>query len=170
MSGFLTLFIFCSLFAFGASPGQSSLILLGCLLILPAIKSKETWLKLGIITWKSRRMKWYKVDIHEHRLNFDEQEHTLETTMITKEPSLSRGLELDQAAERLVRDGQNVLTPPKKKSTLRKANFQNTYLGGNLIAVAFLNAFIEFYQLQKVDAILASCLAMIPEAEVGDLT
>jgi hypothetical protein len=31
-----------------------------------------------------------------------------------------------------------------------------------LIAVAFLNAFIEFYQLQKSEAILASFLAMIP--------
>lgn len=43
-----------------------------------------------------------------------------------------------------------------------KDNFQNTYLGGILIAVAFLNAFIEFYQLQKSEAILASFLAMIP--------
>jgi len=41
-------------------------------------------------------------------------------------------------------------------------NIQNTYLGGILIAVAFLNAFIEFYQLQKSEAILASFLAMIP--------
>lgn len=41
-------------------------------------------------------------------------------------------------------------------------NFQNTYLGGILIAVAFINAFIEFYQLQKSEAILASFLAMIP--------
>ena len=41
-------------------------------------------------------------------------------------------------------------------------NFQNTYLGGILIAVAFLNAFIEFFQLQKSEAILASFLAMIP--------
>ena len=43
-------------------------------------------------------------------------------------------------------------------------NFQNTYLGGILIAVAFINAFIEFYQLQKSEAILASFLAMIPPA------
>jgi sodium/potassium-transporting ATPase subunit alpha len=46
--------------------------------------------------------------------------------------------------------------------SIAKANFQNTYLGGILIAVAFLNAFIEFYQLQKSEAILASFLAMIP--------
>ena len=41
-------------------------------------------------------------------------------------------------------------------------NFANTYLGGILIGVAFLNALIEFYQLQKSEAILASFLAMIP--------
>ncbi len=46
----------------------------------------------------------------------------------------------------------------------RQTNFQNTYLGGILIAVAFINAFIEFYQLQKSEAILASFLAMIPPA------
>ncbi|KAJ6606312.1 aminophospholipid-transporting P-type ATPase [Mycena vulgaris] len=51
-----------------------------------------------------------------------------------------------------------------------KANFANTYLGGILIAVAFLNAFIDCtlhgrhlgYQVQKSEAILASFLAMIP--------
>jgi sodium/potassium-transporting ATPase subunit alpha len=46
--------------------------------------------------------------------------------------------------------------------THRQNNFANTYLGGILIGVAFLNAFIEFYQLQKSEAILASFLAMIP--------
>lgn len=43
-----------------------------------------------------------------------------------------------------------------------KGNFQNTYLGGILIAVAFLNAFIDWYQVQKSEKILASFLAMIP--------
>jgi sodium/potassium-transporting ATPase subunit alpha len=33
-----------------------------------------------------------------------------------------------------------------------------------LIGVAFLNAFIEWYQMQKSEAILASFLAMIPPA------
>ena len=46
--------------------------------------------------------------------------------------------------------------------TAQKDNFPNTYLGGILIGVAFLNALIEFYQLQKSEAILASFLAMIP--------
>jgi sodium/potassium-transporting ATPase subunit alpha len=52
---------------------------------------------------------------------------------------------------------------PLRLSTLfPQDNIQNTYLGGILISVAFLNAFIEFYQLQKSEAILASFLAMIP--------
>ena len=41
-------------------------------------------------------------------------------------------------------------------------NKSNEYLGGILIGVAFLNAFIEWYQLQKSEAILAGFLAMIP--------
>ena len=61
-----------------------------------------------------------KVDIAEHRLKFDELENALETSMITKEPSQSRGLELKEVAERLARDGKNILTPPKKKSAFRK--------------------------------------------------
>ncbi|KAL0070554.1 hypothetical protein AAF712_002393 [Marasmius tenuissimus] len=43
-----------------------------------------------------------------------------------------------------------------------KDNFANTYLGAILILVAFLNAFIDWYQIQKSEAILASFLAMIP--------
>ena len=38
----------------------------------------------------------------------------------------------------------------------------NPVLCGILIGVAFRNTFIEFYQLQKSEAILASFLAMIP--------
>ncbi|GJE88013.1 aminophospholipid-transporting P-type ATPase [Phanerochaete sordida] len=131
------------------------------------------------------------VDLYEHRLAFPELSKTLETAIDTKDPSSSYGLTSEDAKARLARDGPNVLTPPKKKSALRKYfdclltmfnillifagileyvllgidfkdSFANTYLGGILIAVAFLNAFIEFYQLQKSEAILASFLAMIP--------
>ncbi|OBZ75130.1 Potassium-transporting ATPase alpha chain 2 [Grifola frondosa] len=131
------------------------------------------------------------VDVHEHHLSFEELGNELDTAIDTKDPSQSHGLSSDEAKRRLARDGRNVLTPPKKKSALRKYydclmtmfnillmiagvleyillgvsfkdNFPNTYLGGILIAVAFLNAFIEFYQLQKSEAILASFLAMIP--------
>ncbi|KZT74065.1 aminophospholipid-transporting P-type ATPase [Daedalea quercina L-15889] len=132
-----------------------------------------------------------KVDITEHTLPFDQLGAALDTSIDTKDPSASFGLTADEAKARLARDGRNVLTPPKKKSAFRKymdcfltmfnilliiagileyillgidfkGNFQNTYLGGILIAVAFINAFIEFFQLQKSEAILASFLAMIP--------
>ncbi|KIM87383.1 hypothetical protein PILCRDRAFT_772356 [Piloderma croceum F 1598] len=131
------------------------------------------------------------VDIQEHHLSFEELKQAHNASFDTKDPAQSPGLTSEDAKARLARDGQNILTPPKKKSALRKyfdclntmfnilliiagileyvllgidfkANFQNTYLGGILIAVAFLNAFIEFYQLQKSEAILASFLAMIP--------
>ncbi|KAI0692233.1 aminophospholipid-transporting P-type ATPase [Cytidiella melzeri] len=132
-----------------------------------------------------------EVDLTEHKLSFDELTKVLDTRFDTKDPGLSFGLTTEEAKARLARDGPNILTPPKKKSAWRKywdclrtmfnillivagileyvllgidfkGNFQNTYLGGILIAVAFLNAFIEFYQLQKSEAILASFLAMIP--------
>jgi hypothetical protein len=133
------------------------------------------------------------VDLSEHTLAFPALAAALEADMDTKDPAASTGLSDAEAAARLARDGPNQLTPPKKKSALQKYldclsslfnvlliiagileyillgidpkdNFQNTYLGGILIAVAFLNAFIEFYQLQKSEAILASFLAMIPPA------
>ncbi|KAI0093821.1 aminophospholipid-transporting P-type ATPase [Irpex rosettiformis] len=132
-----------------------------------------------------------KVDIIEHTFGFDALRKELDTQIDTKDPSCSFGITAEEATTRLARDGPNVLTPPKKKSALRKYfdclvtmfnilliiagileyvllgidfkdSFANTYLGGILIAVAFLNAFIEFYQLQKSEAILASFLAMIP--------
>ncbi|KAH9911673.1 aminophospholipid-transporting P-type ATPase [Epithele typhae] len=131
------------------------------------------------------------VDITEHKLAFKDLEAALDTTFDPKQPAMSPGLNADEAKARLGRDGANILTPPKKKSALRKyydclmtmfnillilagileyillginfkENFANTYLGGILIGVAFLNALIEFYQLQKSEAILASFLAMIP--------
>ena len=61
-----------------------------------------------------------KVDITEHRLKFDDLENALATSMITKDPSESRGLDPREAAERLARDGKNILTPPKKKGAFRK--------------------------------------------------
>ncbi|CDO71883.1 hypothetical protein BN946_scf184940.g30 [Trametes cinnabarina] len=140
---------------------------------------------------KGDETKLDNVDLHEHKLSFKELEAELVTALDPKDPERSPGLSTDEAKARLSRYGQNILTPPKKKSALRKYwdclmtmfnilliiagileyillgvdfkdNFPNTYLGGILIAVAFLNAFIEFYQLQKSEAILASFLAMIP--------
>ncbi|CAA7265292.1 unnamed protein product [Cyclocybe aegerita] len=131
------------------------------------------------------------VDIFEHKLSFERLEDTLKTHFDVKDPAQSFGLTTHQAKQRLQENGPNVLTPPKKRSAFRKflnrlftmfnillmvagvleyvllgidfhGNFQNTYLGGILILVAFINASIDFYQIQKSEAILASFLAMIP--------
>ncbi|KAF5349512.1 hypothetical protein D9756_009023 [Leucocoprinus leucothites] len=131
------------------------------------------------------------LDISEHNLSFDAIENTFGTSFDHKEAPKSRGLTEQEAKTRLQRDGPNVLTPPKKRSALMKfidrlftmfnillivagileyillaidfkANFSNTYFGAILIGVAFINAFVDFYQLQKSEAILASFLAMIP--------
>ena len=61
-----------------------------------------------------------KVDITEHRLPFAELGKALETNIDPKEPGSSYGLTSEEAKERLARYGSNVLTPPKKKSALRK--------------------------------------------------
>ncbi|KAJ7891269.1 aminophospholipid-transporting P-type ATPase [Mycena olivaceomarginata] len=136
------------------------------------------------------------VDITEHSVPLASLGETLKTSIDTKDPGNSHGLTAAEAAARLARDGPNLLTPPKKRSPLRqyidrlltmfnvllivagileyillgidfKNNFANTYLGGILIAVAFLNAFIDctsilLHFVQKSEAILASFLAMIP--------
>ncbi|KAF9533592.1 aminophospholipid-transporting P-type ATPase [Crepidotus variabilis] len=140
---------------------------------------------------KNRKAEEANVDIHEHKLPLGAMGDALKTSFNHKDPGSSSGLTADEARKRLQENGPNVLTPPKKKSAIRKfmdrlltmfnillivagileyvllgidfhANFQNTYLGGILILVAFVNASIDFYQIQKSEAILASFLAMIP--------
>jgi sodium/potassium-transporting ATPase subunit alpha len=142
---------------------------------------------------KQRKLEEANLDIQEHKLPLDAMADTFKTNFNTKDPGHSLGLTAAEAGRRLQQDGANVLTPPPKKSALRKflerlftmfnillmvagvlvyillgidfkANFANTYLGAILIAVAFINAGIDFYQIQKSEAILASFLALIPPA------
>ena len=61
------------------------------------------------------------VDIKEHQLSLVDLAETLKTSFEPKNPSASYGLTADDAATRLKTDGPNMLTPPKKKSALRKA-------------------------------------------------
>lgn len=68
------------------------------------------------------------VDIHEHQLSYNNLEDELKTTFDTKDPGQSYGLTSDEAKARLKRDGPNVLTPPKKKSALRKVLSPHTVL------------------------------------------
>ena len=65
------------------------------------------------------------VDINEHMLSFKDLQAELDTTFDAKDPGLSPGLTGDDAKTRLSRDGPNVLTPPKKKSALRKVRKSN---------------------------------------------
>ncbi|KAJ7491121.1 aminophospholipid-transporting P-type ATPase [Mycena latifolia] len=145
----------------------------------------------GHLEEKKAGVEQANVDIQEHRVPLANLGETMGTSIDTKDPGGSHGLTAAEAAARLQRDGPNILTPPKKRSPLRqyidrlmtmfnillifagileyvllgidfRNNFANTYLGGILIAVAFLNAFIDWYQVQKSEAILASFLAMIP--------
>lgn len=60
------------------------------------------------------------VDIQEHRLSFSKFSETLHTSIDTKDAANSYGLTTAEAQIRLQRDGPNVLTPPQKKSALRK--------------------------------------------------
>lgn len=59
-------------------------------------------------------------DILEHRLPIETLLVELQTSFDIKDPGRSTGLKADEAHTRIQRDGPNVLTPPKKKSGLRK--------------------------------------------------
>lgn len=63
-----------------------------------------------------------KMDITEHSLSLDDLENTFLTSFVVKEPTASHGLTPKEAADRLIRDGKNILTPPKKKSAFMKVN------------------------------------------------
>ncbi|KAK0713196.1 hypothetical protein B0T26DRAFT_753337 [Lasiosphaeria miniovina] len=131
------------------------------------------------------------VDIDEHLMPHADVAERYETSINMKKPGDSLGLTTQQAEELLREHGPNILTPPKKRHPILKyldalkslfnlllifagileyillgvdfkSNFQNTYLGAILILVAFLNAFIDFYQQQKSQALLESFLNMIP--------
>ncbi|KAK9728457.1 hypothetical protein K7432_001060 [Basidiobolus ranarum] len=131
------------------------------------------------------------LDITEHLMTIDQISQKYNTFVNTTKPAESTGISLDQAAKGLVEYGHNILTPPKTKHPIilylecvaglfnlllilagilqyvllaidPVENQANIYLGAILILVALLNAFIEFFQMIKSAAILASFLNMIP--------
>jgi len=140
---------------------------------------------------KNRNEEAKNVDITEHLEDISVVAERYKTGINLAKPAESKGLDSSIADQRLHENGPNILTPPKKKSALVryleslaslfnlllifagileyvllgidfKDNFANTYLGAILIFVAFANAFIEFYQVQKSQAILESFLNLIP--------
>ncbi|KAJ3152839.1 hypothetical protein HDU89_001044 [Geranomyces variabilis] len=131
------------------------------------------------------------LDISEHMLPIAEIQKKLSVVVTPEKPASSPGLSTAEAAKRLTEQGPNQLSPPKKRHPILKfldhllglfnlmllvagiasyillaidfeGNKPNLWLGGILILVAFLNAFIEFYQGQKSAAILESFLNLIP--------
>ncbi|KAI9480653.1 MAG: hypothetical protein EXX96DRAFT_563651 [Benjaminiella poitrasii] len=132
-----------------------------------------------------------QIDITEHLLSPQECAEKYGTHIELSKATESKGLTSQQASNILTETGPNVLSPPKKRHPILKyfdcvvklfnlllifagildyillgidfeANFANTYLGAILIGVSLLNAFIEFYQEQKSQALLDSFLNMVP--------
>ncbi|KAH6665831.1 hypothetical protein B0J14DRAFT_492032 [Halenospora varia] len=111
------------------------------------------------------------VNIDEHLLPHSHVAQRYSTNINLEKPGESHGLSTAEAEESLKAHGPNILTPPKKRHpVLVFLGFVTslfnllliTYLGAILIAVAFINAFIEFYQQYKSQALLESFLNMIP--------
>ncbi|KND04182.1 Na,H/K antiporter P-type ATPase, alpha subunit [Spizellomyces punctatus DAOM BR117] len=132
-----------------------------------------------------------KVDLNEHLLSFEEIQKLHKTSFDARKPVASAGLTPTEVTQRQAEHGPNILTPPKQKSLLLLyleclanlfnlllliagvftyilygidpvGNYLNLYVGAILLGVALLNAFIEFYQLQKSAAILRSFMNMVP--------
>lgn len=68
----------------------------------------------------SKKSEFENVDIREHGLSLSGLAEELDTSFDIKNASASAGLTNEEAQARLARDGKNILTPPKKKSALRK--------------------------------------------------
>ncbi|EGF82503.1 hypothetical protein BATDEDRAFT_86311 [Batrachochytrium dendrobatidis JAM81] len=135
--------------------------------------------------------KQQQVDVNEHLLSLEEVEKKYSVSVDAVKPTLSKGLSPAEAIKRLEQYGPNQLSPPKKRHPFLRfmdhllglfnlmllvsgiaayillainpsANAQNVYVGAILIIVAFMNASIEFYQVQKSQSILESFLNLIP--------
>ncbi|CAB4389242.1 unnamed protein product [Rhizophagus irregularis] len=132
------------------------------------------------------------IDIDEHLYKPEEIAKRYRVDIDTYKPAESRGLSTKEVEKLMEESGPNVLTPPPKKhpflkylECLRnlfnillmisgaftlivlaidyKNNQSNTYLGAILFGVAFLNAYIQYYQIKKSASILESFLHMIPQ-------
>ncbi|KAF9579137.1 hypothetical protein BGW38_004735, partial [Lunasporangiospora selenospora] len=132
------------------------------------------------------------IGITEHLFPSEEIASRFGVSIDTDKPSNSKGLDSSIAAQRLAENGPNILSPPKQISPFMKfihcltslfnlllvlagilnyvllavnpqANKVSTYLGAILIIVAFINAIIEFYQIQKSAAVLQSFLNLMPQ-------
>lgn len=121
----------------------------------------------------------------EHLLTLEELSLKLETRICPEKPAASLGITDDEAAERLQRFGPNMLSPPAKKHAILiyldhllglfnvmllvsgvacyviyildpVSSASNVYIGAILLFVAFANAYVTFYQVQKSQSVLES--------------
>ncbi|KAF9209088.1 hypothetical protein BGZ49_006354 [Haplosporangium sp. Z 27] len=138
------------------------------------------------------KVKEKQLDITEHLFPIEEIASRHGVSIDVNKAGNSHGLDSALAAQRLIENGPNILSPPKQISPFMKfihcltslfnlllilagilnyillavdpkGNKVNTYLGAILIAVAFINAAIEFYQAQKSAAVLQSFLNLMPQ-------
>jgi sodium/potassium-transporting ATPase subunit alpha len=77
---------------------------------------------------KQRKLEESNLDIHEHKLSLETLSDRFKISFNTKDPGRSIGLTPAEARTRLEQDGPNILTPPKKKSALRKVKIHISYL------------------------------------------
>ena len=93
---------------------------------------------------KQRKSEETNLDIHEHQIPLQALSDTVKTNFNLKDPGHSIGLTATEAGTRLEQDGPNILTPPKKKSALRKVNhfFFHTYISG-ILTTFDLRQFLE---------------------------
>ncbi|EGF81882.1 hypothetical protein BATDEDRAFT_9944, partial [Batrachochytrium dendrobatidis JAM81] len=128
---------------------------------------------------------------NDHLLSFEQLLSKYKTKANAKNPRASEGLTNEDAALRINDLGANKSTSPKRVPLHVKFmecltslfnillffsgavylvlyainptnNFESVWIGCTLIAVAFIYAGIEFYELQKISAILESFKLMIP--------
>ncbi|KAG0205242.1 hypothetical protein BGX28_003103 [Mortierella sp. GBA30] len=155
-------------------------------------KAQETEKGHGTDKEKKLAVKEKTLDITEHLFPIEDIAARYGTGIDTAKAANSKGLDSEVAAQRLIENGPNILSPPKQISPFMKfmhcltslfnlllilagilnyillavdpqGNKVNTYLGAILIIVAFINAAIEFYQAQKSAAVLQSFLNLMPQ-------
>ena len=90
-------------------------------------------------TAKQRKLDEANLDIQDHKLSLDAVADTLKASFNTRDPGHSLGLTAAEARSRLQQDGPNVLTPPPKRSALRKVYFTTFDLNvlANLITLHY---------------------------------
>ncbi|KAJ3054790.1 hypothetical protein HK097_000782 [Rhizophlyctis rosea] len=157
---------------------------------IPVVDAAEEVKKIEQMAAVDRKAQM-KSDINEHHLPLTVLTTRLSTSVNPRAPSTSAGLSRDAASSKLNDAGLNVISPPKKRLPIWKFlqclaslfnvllgaagfgyfimyavnphdYFENIPIGCILIAVAFVNAGIEFYELQKIAAILGSFTNFIP--------